>query len=220
MNKIHIALADDHTMVREGIVAMLTGNEEFEVTGSAPNGKVLLEIIAKMKTPPDVCLLDINMPEMDGYQTLVALKQAYPEMRFLMLSQFDHEFVIIKMLKAGANGYMLKDAEPQELKQAIRAIMEKPFYNSRLVNGHLISLVQKGEDYNKLTLSDTEQEFLRYSCSDLTYKQIADKMNLGKRTIEGYREALFHKLQVKSRTGLALYALKLGIVPISDSDPG
>jgi DNA-binding NarL/FixJ family response regulator len=203
-------------MVREGIVAMLTGDDAFEVICSAPNGKVLLEMIAKQSTPPDICLLDINMPEMDGYQTLIALKSAYPDMRFLMLSQFDHEFVIIKMLKAGARGYLLKDAEPSELKYAIREIMEKSYYHSRLVNGHLISLIQKGEDYTRLALSDPEQEFLKYSCSDLTYKQIADKMHLSKRTIEGYREALFNKLNVKSRTGLAMYALKLGIVPVTE----
>jgi DNA-binding NarL/FixJ family response regulator len=216
MDKIRIALADDHTMVREGIVSMLTGDDGFEIACSAPNGKVLVEMIAKLGTPPDICLLDINMPEMDGYQTLIALKAAYPDMRFLMLSQFDHEFVIIKMLKAGARGYLLKDAEPSELKYAIREIMEKSYYHSRLVNGHLISLIQKGEDYTRLALSDPEQEFLKYSCSDLTYKQIADKMHLSKRTIEGYREALFNKLNVKSRTGLAMYALKLGIVPVTE----
>ena len=218
MKKITIALADDHTMVREGIIAMLSGDDDLEVVGSAPNGKVLIDMISRMKSPPDVCLLDISMPEMDGYQTLIALKKTWPEMRLLMLSQFDHEFVIIKMLKGGANGYMQKDSEPSELKQAIRTIMEKPFYNSRLVNGHLISLVQKGEDYTKLSLNDTELEFLKFCCSDLTYKQIADKMHLGKRTIEGYRQSLFTKLEVKSRTGLALYALKLGIVPMNEND--
>ena len=218
MKKIRIALADDHTMVREGIAAMLSGDKSFEVLVSAPNGKALLEQLSRLDEPPDIGLLDVNMPEMDGYQTLVALKHSYPEMRCLMLSQFDHEFVIIRMLKAGARGYLLKDAEPAELKYAIREIMEKSYYHSRLVNGHLISLVQKGEEYSKLALSDTEQEFLRYSCSDLTYKQIADKMGLGKRTVEGYRENLFEKLGVKSRTGLALYALKLGIVSVNDEE--
>ena len=203
-------------MVREGIGSMLSGDPGFEVVASVPNGRVLIETIARLPEPPDICLLDINMPEMDGYETLVALKHTYPEMRFLILSQFDHEFVIIRMLKAGARGYLLKDAEPAELKYAIREIMEKSYYHSRLVNGHLISLVQKGSDYTKLTLSDSEQEFLKYACSDLTYKQIADKMNLSKRTIEGYRETLFNKLGVKSRTGLALYALKLGIDPITE----
>lgn len=217
MDKIRIAIADDHTMVREGIVSMLSDEDAFEVVCSAANGRVLLDTISKMSAVPDICLLDINMPEMDGYQTLVALKDRWPDIRILVLSQFDHEFVIIKMLKAGARGYMLKDAEPSELKLAIREIMEKSYYHSRLVNGHLISLVQKGEDYTKLALSDAEQEFLKYSCSDLTYKQIADKMNLSKRTIEGYREALFNKLNVKSRTGLAIYALRLGIVPVAET---
>jgi DNA-binding NarL/FixJ family response regulator len=198
---------------------MLSGDPELVIEGSFPNGRALLDAVAKMKRPPDVCLLDINMPELDGYQTLLELKRSYPDTRVLMLSQFDHEFVIIKMLKAGANGYMLKDAEPAELKQAIRSIIEKPFYHSRLVNGHLISLVQKGEDYARLSLSDTELEFLKYCCSDLTYKEIADKMNLAKRTVEGYRESLFHKLSVKSRTALALYALKLGVVPLDDTLP-
>jgi DNA-binding NarL/FixJ family response regulator len=123
------------------------------------------------------------------------------------------------MLKSGANGYLLKDAEPKELKDAIVAITEKPFYYSRLVNGHLISMVQKGEAYSKLSLTEVEQEFLKHSCSDLTYKQIADKMGLGKRTVEGYRESLFQKLNVKSRTGLALFAIRLGLVPYEEGDP-
>jgi DNA-binding NarL/FixJ family response regulator len=219
MKKIRVVLADDHTMVRKGIVSMLTGDPKFEVVGDAANGKELIDLIGHMSEPPDVCLLDINMPVMDGYKTLVILKKTYPDMRFLVLSQLDHEYVIIRMLKSGANGYLLKDAEPGELKQAIIAIIEKPFYYSELVNGHLISMVQKGEAYTKLTLTDIEQEFLKQSCSELTYKQIADKMGLGKRTVEGYRESLFQKLGVKSRTGLALYAIRLGLVPFEEGDP-
>lgn len=213
--KIRVACADDHTMFRKGLVSILQSEESFQVVAEAPNGKELVRLIDGLKTPPDVCLLDINMPEMDGFETLITLKSKYPGIKFLILSMHDHEYVIIKMLKNGANGYLLKDDEPAELKKAIMTVYEKPFYHTDLVNGHLISLVQKGEEYSRLALSDPEQQFLAFCCSDLSYKQIADKMGLSTRTVEGYRDSLFSKLDVKSRTGLAIYSLKLGIVSLN-----
>ena len=216
MDKIRIALADDHTIVRRGIAAMLDADKDFTVVADAPNGKALLEALAGIRPPAHVCLLDVNMPEMNGYETLVALKEKYPEMRFLILTQLEHEYIIVRMLKAGASGYMLKDAEPGELKVAIRTIMSEPFYTSKLVNGQLISLVRKGRSYDRLALTDREQEFLKLSCSEMPYKEIAAKMNISERTAAFYRQSLFEKLDIKSRTGLALYALKLGLVPMDE----
>jgi DNA-binding NarL/FixJ family response regulator len=214
--KIRVALADDHTLVRKGFVSILQEDPDFEVVADASNGRELLQLLERKPEPADVCLLDVSMPEMNGYETLLALRERYPEMRFLILTQLEHEYIIVRMLKAGASGYMLKSTEPAELKQAIRAILHHPFYNNKLVNNKLISLVTKGEDYKKIALTAQEESFLKHCCSDLAYKQIADKMGISERTAAFYRQQLFDKLNVQSRTGLALYALKLGLVPMED----
>jgi two-component system invasion response regulator UvrY len=215
MEKIRVAIADDHNLVRKGFVAILQ-DEEFEVVADAPNGKELLHMLKAISPPAHVCLLDVSMPEMNGYETLVALKGLYPEMRFLILTQLEHEYIIIRMLKAGASGYMLKTTEPRELKSAIKTILDQPFYGNSLVNGKLISLVQKGEEYTKIALTKPEENFLKFCCSELTYKEIADRMSISERTAAFYRQQLFDKLHVQSRTGLALYALKLGLVPMDE----
>jgi len=211
VRKIYIAMADDHTLLRKTVISMLAVDEDIEVVADAANGKELIRKIAATKPLPDICLLDIHMPEMDGYETLVALKTKYPEMKFLILSQLDHEFVIIRMLKAGAHGYLLKDVEPAELKRAIREIINHTFYHTKLVNTHLSSFIQEGRPAPTLSLSAREQEFLRLSCSELAYKEIAAEMNISNRTVAFYRQSLFDKLGVKSRTGLALYAIRFGL---------
>lgn len=211
---IRVAIADDHTMFRKGIISILNESENIRVVVEAGNGKDLVEAIEAMKTPPDVCLLDINMPKMNGYETLSALRGKYGQMKFLILTMLVNEFVILKMLRLGANGYLLKEDDPLELKRAIETVYTRNFYHSDLVNGHLISIVQNGLEYRKIVLNDMEQRFLELCCSELVYKEIAELMKVSSRTVEGYRDALFEKLQVKSRTGLALYALKLGLANI------
>ena len=207
MKKIRIAIADDHTIVRKGYIAMIEMEEGFEVIADAQNGHELIETLASVSEPADVCLLDIRMPEMNGYDTLIALKVRYPKMKFLILTQLEHEYIIVRMLKAGASGYMLKTIGPAELILAIKTILANPYYNNKLVNGQLISLVQNGEEYKKLALTEREEVFLKLCCSEMPYKQIATEMNIEERTVAYYRQSLFEKLHVKSRTGLALYAL-------------
>lgn len=216
MEKIKIAIADDHTLVRKSIAAMLEADGSFRVVVDAENGLDLLDKLATVSTPIDVCLLDVSMPKMDGYHTLLALKEAYPEMRFLVLTQLEHEYIVVRMLRAGASGYMLKSTDPSELKDAIRTILTHSYYQSKLVNGRLFSLVQKGEEYKKLAITPREEEFLKFCCSDMAYQDIADRMGISVRTAAFYRESLFAKLDVNSRTGLALFALKLGIVPMDE----
>jgi two-component system, NarL family, invasion response regulator UvrY len=213
MAKIKIAIADDHTLVRKGYVAMLQADEDFQIVADASNGAELIRMLDAAKTLVDVCLLDVNMPEMNGYETLIALKAKYPAMRFLILTQLEHEYIIVRMLKAGASGYMLKTVEPAELKDAIRSIVHHAYYSNSLVDGRLIGLVQKGDDYKKLAITEREEEFLKLCCSELAYKEIADRMKISERTVAFYRESLFDKLDIKSRTGLALLALKQGVLP-------
>jgi two-component system, NarL family, invasion response regulator UvrY len=212
-----IALADDHSLLRIGL-AQLVESLGNTVLFEADNGKELLQKLDN-KNLPDVVLMDINMPEMDGFETTQWLKQNHPEVKVLALSMYDNESSIIRMLKCGAKGYILKDSEPAELKAAIEAVMSKGFYYSDLVSGKLIHAINKldddGNDLKSLIqLNDRETDFLKYACTEMTYKEIADKMFVSPRTIDGYRDALFEKLHVKTRVGLVMYAIKNGVVNI------
>jgi two-component system, NarL family, invasion response regulator UvrY len=210
-----IALTDDHILLRNGLAALVKALGHT-VLFEADNGK---DFISKLDNNnlPDVLLLDINMPEMDGYETAQWIKENHPDIKVLALSMYDNENSIIRMLKCGAKGYILKDSEPAELKAAIDALVNKGYYYSDLVSGKLIHAINKiedaGNDVNTVNnLNERETDFLKYACTELTYKEIADKMFLSPRTIDGYRDALFEKLHVKTRVGLVMFAIKNGIV--------
>ena len=121
-NKIKIAIADDHGLFRKGLSEIVAGFDNMSIVFEAGNGSELLEQLKKTAQPPDICILDINMPVMNGYETAAALKKEWPKIKVLALSMYDTEFNIIKMLKAGARGYVLKDAEPKELQKALNTI--------------------------------------------------------------------------------------------------
>jgi DNA-binding NarL/FixJ family response regulator len=211
-----VVLVDDHKLFRKGMVELINGFKGYEVIWEANNGK---DMIGKLtfSQKPDIALLDINMPEMDGYETAGWLKEHHPDVKVLALSMNDNEDSIIRMIRAGAKGYILKDAEPAELRLALHDLSTKGFFYTELVSGTLVNSLNRGVEVGKApaaALSDRELEFLKLACSELTYKEIADQMCLATRTIDGYREALFEKLHVRSRTGLALYAVKHGLVEI------
>jgi two-component system, NarL family, invasion response regulator UvrY len=212
-----LALADDHVLLRNGL-AQLVQSLGFTVLFEADNGKDFVGKIDKSNLP-QLVLMDINMPEMDGYATTQWLKENHPDVKVLALSMYDNEASIIRMLKCGAKGYILKDSEPAELKTAIDAIISKGYYYSDLVSGKLINAINKIEDggsdvHTLVNLNDRETDFLKYACTEMTYKEIADKMFVSPRTIDGYRDALFEKLQVKTRVGLVMYAIKNSIVTV------
>jgi two-component system, NarL family, invasion response regulator UvrY len=213
----NIVLTDDHSLLRNGLAALVQSLGHI-VLFEADNGKQFIEKLNPAQLP-DMVLMDINMPEMDGYQTTQWLKTNHPGVKVLALSMYDNETAIIRMLKCGARGYILKDSEPAELKAAIHAVMEKGFYYSELVSGKLMHAINKMDDENDgmkslIRLNERETDFLKYACTELTYKEIADKMFVSPRTIDGYRDALFEKLNLKTRVGLVLYAIKNGIVNV------
>jgi DNA-binding NarL/FixJ family response regulator len=212
-----IVLVDDHVLLRKGL-ADLVRNLGYQVLYEANNGKEFCEKL-NPKNLPDLVLLDINMPQMDGYETSLWLKKNYPDIRILALSMHDDENAVIRMLKNGARGYILKDTEPSELKMAIDAILQKGFYYSEMVTGRLVHSISGMDDESHasqqiLHLTEREIEFLKLACSEMTYKEIADKMYLSPRTVDGYRDTLFQKLDIKTRTGLVIYAIKNGIVQV------
>jgi len=210
-----IALADDHVLLRKGLADLVT-KQGYSVLFQADNGEEFLEKL-KTHTDPDIVLLDINMPKKDGYDTALWLKRNRPDIKVLALSMYDDENAIIRMLKNGARGYILKDAEPADLKAAMESVLTKGFHYSEMVTGKLIHTIHAMDEEdsdikNTLGLNERELTFLKLAATELTYKEIAEKMNLSPRTIDGYRDELFEKLNIKSRVGLVLFAIKNGIV--------
>jgi DNA-binding NarL/FixJ family response regulator len=213
--KIRIALVDDHALFRKGIGTLLSEFDDIEVVFDAPNGKELQSLL-KVHHDIDVILMDITMPIMDGYAASAWVKQNYPLVHVLALSMFDEDIAVIGMLKSGAGGYVLKESSPAELYRAISEIKEKGIYLNEMVSGKMLKnfQAQDTDTGNSVHLTERETEFIRYCASELTYKEIADKMKIAPRSVENYRENLFEKLQMKSRVGLVLFAIKNGIVKI------
>jgi two-component system invasion response regulator UvrY len=214
-----IVLVDDHVLLRNGL-ASIVSSLGHKVLFEADHGKDFINKLNREQLP-DLVLLDINMPEMDGYETCRWLTQNHPAIKVLALSMYDNESAVISMIKEGAKGYLLKDSDPMQLNSALQDVEKKGYYYSDMVSGKLIhALNQQGGDSaqkKNLSLSSRELDFLKLSCSELTYKEIADKMCVSPRTVDGYRDALFEKLQIKTRVGLAIYAIKNGIVDIGQS---
>jgi DNA-binding NarL/FixJ family response regulator len=209
---IQIAIVDDHTLFRQGIGSLLSEYKEIEILFDAANGLELKDKLPRYPLP-QVIIMDITMPLMNGYETTAWIKQNYPQVKVLALSMFEEDEPIIKMLKNGAGGYILKESKASDLVYAIKTIATHGFFLNSLVSGKLLRSIQDDtlpkEPASELTANETK--FLEYCCSELTYKEIADKMFLSPHTIDNYREALFQKFEIKSRTGLVLFALKNNI---------
>jgi two-component system, NarL family, invasion response regulator UvrY len=216
--KPSVALVDDHILLRNGLANLIRSFGEYTILFEADNGNDLIRQL-KPRALPDVVLLDINMPDMDGYATSLWLKRHHPEIKIVALSMYDTDNSILRMLKNGVKGYILKDIEPAELRLALECVISKGFYYSEMVTGKLIHTINtldvpEHRVRQMLTLNDRELEFLKLACTESTYKEIAEQMYLSPRTIDGYRDTLFEKLNVKTRVGLVLYALRNGIVAL------
>lgn len=201
-----IALVDDHILLRNGLSELLK-KMGYNILFEVGNGKEMVDKI-NAGLLPELVLLDIGMPEMDGYSSALWLSRNCPDVLVLALTMYDDETSIIRMLKSGAKGYVLKDSEPSILREAINSMFLKGFYHSELVTGSLIRGVQQDIQGSVNRINEREAEFLKLICTELTYKEIAERMSLSPRTIDGYRDALFEKLSVKSRVGLVLYAIR------------
>ncbi len=209
--KITIGIADDQQLFLKSLSNLISSFKDFEVTVEALNGEELLKQLAVLKTLPDILLIDVQMPAMDGPTAVAKIAAGYPSVKTVALSMKEDDHSILSMLRAGCSAYLLKDLHPRELEKALIEVRETGYYNSDSFSLHYRRLLRKqGEDEIKLT--DREKAFLKLACSDFTYKEIASKMFLSEKTIDGYREALFVKLNVKSRTGMALEAIKSGLV--------
>jgi len=208
---ISIAIVDDHTLFRSGLASLLEEFDEINVMFEAVNG---LDLQSKINSHQHVqlVLMDINMPVMDGFAATKWVKTNHPNVHVLALSMLEDEKAIIGMLKAGAGGYMLKESTPSDLLIAIKVIVDKGFYVNELVSGRLLVALKDSDQ--KPVFSARELTFLQYCSTELTYKEIADLMNVSPRTVDNYRESLFAKLNIKSRTGLVVYGIKNNLITI------
>ncbi|MFT3909487.1 MAG: response regulator transcription factor [Ferruginibacter sp.] len=212
--KTKIAIADDHQLFLKSLSILVSGFENFEVVSEALNGKEMLEKIGSMKEQPDLLLMDVQMPVMDGVTATEKINAKYPAIKIVALSSKDDDITVINMIRAGCCAYLLKDIHPNELEKALQEIYEKGYYNADASNINYRRLIKKANHDEEISITERERTFLQLACSDLTYRQIADKMNLSERTIDGYRESLFAKMNVQSRVGMALEAVRRGVVSV------
>lgn len=216
MNPVTIVLVDDHRLLRHALREVIEKHAAFRVVLEADHGRDLIDRLSSLPQVPDLVLLDINMPHMNGYDTALWLKNNHPKIKVMALTMYDNEAAIIRMLKNGARGYVLKDAEQEQLYEAMERINVTGFYYSDLVVGALSNSLLHAPNgtyqHPAGLITEREMEFVQWACTEMTYKEIADEMCLSPRTIDGYREALFEKLSVRSRVGLVLYALRNGLL--------
>jgi len=206
-----IALVDDHRLFRSGIASLINNFWGYEVIFEAAHGGELMQKISP-NNMPDIVLLDMNMPVMDGASTASRLLKSYPDIKIIVLSMYDDAEKVLGMIKLGVKGYLLKDSEPHQFEQALQKVSEGDLYYPDFVTRLLINSFNQEAD--ACNLNHRELEFLKLVCTELTYREIAGKLNVSVRTVDGYRDQLFEKLQIKSRVGLVLYAFKNKLVDL------
>lgn len=220
METYKIAIVDDHSLFAESLQGLINNFDNFTVDYIVHNGQELVDKLSYKKYHPNIILLDINMPYMNGVQTMSWLKTNHPDLDVLALSMEDDEETIIQMLRYGAKGYLLKDIHPDELQHALNEVINKGFYYTDRVSNSLINSLNLEADKTEedeqefVDLNEREISFLELACTEKTYREIADDMFISIKTVDGYRDALFKKFGVSNRIGLVLYAIKKNIVKI------
>jgi len=211
---ISIALAEDYQLYRKGLRLSINAFKDCAVDMEAENGAQLIEALSVTEKLPDICILDISMPCMDGYETLKHIKSRWPQIKTIMLSMHYNEYAIIKSFRDGANAFLPKEVNDDELQRAILDVYHKGMYHTDADGTYMkMQLMKEGINTN---MTEREIDFLRHICGDYSYQQIAELMHVSPRTIDSYRDSLFKKLKVATRSALAVFAIESGIRPISN----
>ena len=218
MSKIRVLIADDHSLVREGIAAFLRMCDDIEVVGEASDGIEAIERAQKLR--PDIILMDISMPKLGGLEATVELKKTDPDIKIIVLTQYDDREYISRFLKAGVCGYMLKKAVGSDLVNAIRAVSRGEFYlfssiASEVVDGYLGKHKEPvhGDDlYEKLT--DREKQVLKLIAEGYSHKEIANLLNISSKTVIAHQTNISEKLDIHTRTALVKFAISKGIIKL------
>jgi DNA-binding NarL/FixJ family response regulator len=211
-----IVIVDDHLLIAKALTEIIDKFSKYEVLYEAGNGEQLIERFRQKKNIPDIVLLDVSMPVMDGFATAQWLKENHPGVRILTLSMQDDEKTLIRMIKCGANGYLLKNIHPAELENALDILTTKGFYYPDWATSTVLMSIAAGDKENPVAeqFNEREKELLSHVCTEMTYREIGEKMFCSPRTVESYRDTLFEKLHLKTRMGLAMYAIKHGYCKI------
>lgn len=210
--KHEIAIVDDHTLLSEAIGNLVNGFKEFKTFGVYSNGQEFITALKAKDKHPEIVLMDVNMPILNGIETTKILTKEFPKIKVLALSVDEEESTIIEMLKSGAKGYLSKDIEKSLLHEALTTTIKEGFFHTSNVTDALLGSLRKKNELDDL--KEREIEFIEMACTEMTYKEIADKMFLSPKTIDNYRDSVFSKLNVKNRIGLVLFAIKNGLFSI------
>jgi DNA-binding NarL/FixJ family response regulator len=215
MNVIKVAIADDHKIFRKGVILSLRPYTNIKFVLEAENGDELLAGLPGAS--PDVVLMDLRMPQKDGIETTKIISKRYPDMFVLVLSMYEDERFVSHLMENGANGYLLKNAEPQEIRKAIMDVFEKGYYLNNFVNRILIKKAHSKQKTipslnNEITISDKEREVLRFICMEFTAQEIAQKMDISPRTVEAIKDRLMERFGSKNTAGLVFFAVKNNLV--------
>ena len=213
VNKIHIALADDQVAVRKGIKSLLEEMDNYEVSLEASNGLELITQLKAMKTLPDICIIDVGMGPLNGYETMLVIKKKWPQLRTIIFTAYNNELLISKMLRAGASAYLARNITPKVLNDAINSVLENGCYYTGETSKVLLQNIGNNKGFPEIT--KRELQFLHWCCCDLTNKEIADRMGVATRTVENYCNSLFRKFDKHTRTGLTVYAIASGLIYLS-----
>jgi len=218
MKQYSVVIVDDHQVVSEAIAGLINTLPQYNILYQVRNGRELINKFASKKNIPDIILLDINMPIMNGFETAEWLQANHPDIAFMALTMNDEDESIIRMLRCGAKGYLLKDIDSDELLIALDEMTKKGFYYTDLVTSKLLTNLSDRSRPKEpvIELKEKEIEFMKLVCTEMTYKEIADAMCLSPKTVDGYRDGLFQKLNIKNRIGLVLYAVRNNFVDLGD----
>ncbi len=214
MKKHTIAIVDDHLLIAKAVSGIINQFEDFEVILEAENGKALIEKLSILPSLPEIILLDVSMPIMNGFETAEWLKINHPQILVMALSVQDDDNSLLKMIKNGAKGYIHKNTHPKELENALHSLVTKGMYFQEWAQSKFMMSLSHPTDLGDMMyskISDREREFLTHVCTEMTYKEIGEKMYCSPRTVEGYRDSLFEKFNIKTRIGLAMLSIKMGI---------
>ncbi|MGH2643888.1 MAG: response regulator transcription factor [Chitinophagaceae bacterium] len=215
MKPIQYMIADDHKIFRKGVIFSLSDYPDLELVGEAENGKQIIELLTGLE--PDVILMDLKMPEMDGIEATQYIHQHYPLIRVLILSMYDDEKFIVHLMENGAAGYLLKNSEPDEIKNAISGAVMNGYYFTDLVNRAMLKKIVTHKQFkptfkDEIQLTEREMEVLHLICEEHTAPEIAKMVYLSPRTVEGIRGKLIEKIGVKNTAGLVMYAVRNGLI--------
>lgn len=208
---ITIAFADDHPSLRAALAESLEAHGSFKALVQKNNGAELIDWMKTSNVLPDICILDLSMPQLDGVETLKIIRRDYPTVKVLIFSMYLEEFNLLRVYKHGAAGAFSKDMDLEDLVDALLEVAQKGWYIPKNISETVLAAIK---DHRIILprISKRETEFLRLYCDGLSYKQIADIMGVTVKTIDCYREHLTEKLGIKGRIGLLLFALKTGII--------